>query len=84
MKTAKKVLSVVLSIMLVLGTVAVAVNAAYADPTTEHATFTLKAEVFDADALANAVVNEYKIDLDRAKEEVEHTLEMWFQYGLIK
>lgn len=54
MKTAKKVLSVVLSIMLVLGTVAVAVNAAYADPTTEHATFTLKAEVFDADAGALA------------------------------
>lgn len=41
-------------------------------------------EVFDVDALANAVVNEYKIDLNRAKEEVEHTLEIWLQYGLIK
>jgi hypothetical protein len=48
MKTAKKVLSVLLSVMLVLGTVVIAVNAAYADPTTETATFTLKAEVFDA------------------------------------
>ncbi len=54
MKTAKKVLSVVLSIMLVLGTVAIAASAAYADPTTETATFKLKAEVFDADAGALA------------------------------
>lgn len=47
MKTAKKVLSVLLSVMLVLGTVVVAATA-YEDPTTEHATFTMKAEVFDA------------------------------------
>ena len=47
MKTARKVLSVVLSVLLILGTVIVAVSA-YEDPTTEKASFSLKAEVFDA------------------------------------
>jgi hypothetical protein len=56
MKTAKKVLSVVLSVLLIVSTVAVAASA-LVDATNERATYTLKAEVLSANGAQEALNN---------------------------
>lgn len=64
MKTARKVLSVVLSVLLVISTVAIAASA-YADVTYERASYALKAEVMDGsegaaqEALTTNIENVY-------------------------
>ena len=77
MKTAKKVLSVVLSALLILSTVIIAVSA-YGEPTTERVDFSLKAEVFDAaagaveEAVNNGAEDEVK-ELKAANYRTENT-----------